>query len=255
MRVVLPVDGVIRSLALVTAILALLGLAVTLLASLVVLDPWLAEVQESLVRLFSLDGEANLPTWFSSALLLLCAGLATLNGRLAKARGDRARWLLIGALFLALSADEAAIIHEMSIKPIRAAFDPGGLLYYGWVIPGAVLVVVTAAYFSRFIVALPAATRNRLIGGAGIFVLGALVVESFSAYLDDHHGRGLPYGFTTVVEETLEMTGLVVIIAGLLANLRSGAGVFEVELVRRNDRSPAGPDRSATGEDRPCRPA
>ncbi len=60
--------------------------------------------------LFNLDGESNVPAWYSSTKFALAGALV---GLLAVAvRFKRATPLLLAGLFLALSADEAASVHE-----------------------------------------------------------------------------------------------------------------------------------------------
>src|SRR5688500_17465893 len=74
-------------------------------------------------RLFDLDREANLPVWFSSMQLF---GAAVLSGVFAwcfVSRRDRRSWVLLlpPALFLFLSLDEVATIHEWLGNKFEAA--------------------------------------------------------------------------------------------------------------------------------------
>ena len=68
-----------------------------------------------LSRLFDLNAEANLPTWYASAQLLL---VGLLLGVFARARADRRRpaasagLVVAAALFVGMSADEVACLHE-----------------------------------------------------------------------------------------------------------------------------------------------
>jgi hypothetical protein len=125
----LSAKGIIKTLTAAAVVLAILGLAAALLDH---LSPssgfWLREAQESFVRLFDLDREANIPTWYQSALLLLCCALSAAIGRLSNfGAGVRGRWLLMAALFLCLSIDEAAVIHEMLVTPMRLVFHTSGI--------------------------------------------------------------------------------------------------------------------------------
>src|SRR5256885_4802293 len=101
------------------------------------------EIRKSFERLFDLDAEANIPTWFSSALLLMCAMLLAANAAAKWKTRDRytIHWIVLSVIFLYLSVDETAIIHEMSIKPLRSMLHPTGLLYEAWIIPGIVATV------------------------------------------------------------------------------------------------------------------
>jgi hypothetical protein len=66
-------------------------------------------------RMFDLDGEKNIPTWYASAKLLAVAALLALVA-LNAGRRDRLTQLVLlmpVALFVFLSIDEVASIHEM----------------------------------------------------------------------------------------------------------------------------------------------
>jgi hypothetical protein len=236
--ITVPAPRVTAALAGVTALLLVLGLLAILVEPVALADPWLQQLQTSYVRLFNVDREANVPTWFSSVLLLLCGGLAATIGALA-AREARGRWLLMAVLFVAMSLDESAIIHEMMIKPTRALFNGSGYLYYTWIIPGAIIVAAVVAYYWKFITALPDHIRSRLMIGAGTYVFGALVVEAISGRIADQHGLGFAYEMTALLEESLEMFGAVIIISGLLAHLCTETGTFQVRLQGYGAREPA----------------
>jgi hypothetical protein len=71
----------------------------------------LPALDEDVVGLFSLSYEGNLPTWYSSALLLACAiTLAAIAPSAAAGQGRY--WGLLSALFGYLSIDEAVGLHE-----------------------------------------------------------------------------------------------------------------------------------------------
>jgi hypothetical protein len=53
-------------------------------------------------------------------------------------------------VFVFLSIDESAAIHEMAVEPMRRLFNAHGLLYFSWVILGAAFVTVLAILYIRF---------------------------------------------------------------------------------------------------------
>ena len=120
-------------------LLTLAGLIASWLNTLVVDHALLGEVRESFVRLFRVDGETNIPTWYSSSLLLLCALVLAVIGKMKLQGYDRyaLHWVLLSGGFVYLSLDEAAVLHEMLNKPAVALISPAGLLAFPWVIPGA----------------------------------------------------------------------------------------------------------------------
>src|SRR3990167_8888477 len=66
------------------------------------------------VPLFDLNTEKNVPTWFSSALLLACAFvLWRIADKTALHKGpDVGHWRLLSLGFVVLSMDETATLHE-----------------------------------------------------------------------------------------------------------------------------------------------
>ncbi len=72
------------------------------------------EIQLGFERLFNLNNEGNAPSWYSSMTLALCAGLLAAIGLDKRQKHSRyaAHWLVLAAIFIYLSLDEAAEIHE-----------------------------------------------------------------------------------------------------------------------------------------------
>ena len=187
-----------------------------------------------LVRLFNLAREGNVPTWYQSSTLLLCAALAAVVA--VRAWRDRApfrvHWALTALFCLYLSADEAASIHEMSVRPLRAAFDTTGLLYYPWIVIGGAVALAVAVASRRFLAALPARTRRTVVLAAVIFVAGALGVEALGGRYAELHGRAnFGYGAIATLEETLEMIGVLIAVRALLEYIRDHIGSVRLRLV------------------------
>lgn len=133
----------VKILLIVTAVLSIFNLLAIYSEDLLLEKELLVEIRESFVRLFSVDREANVPTWFSSSMLLLCSLLLFLVAEIKKSYHEKyiSHWFILTLVFLGLSLDEAAIIHEMSIKPIEKAFHTRGLLRFGWIVPAAIFVI------------------------------------------------------------------------------------------------------------------
>ena len=75
---------------------------------------WLLQPFHKINLLLDLDGEANLPTWYSSMQLFLVGGLLAIFAYGKFDKRDKASWLLIvwPLVFVALSIDEVVTIHE-----------------------------------------------------------------------------------------------------------------------------------------------
>ena len=96
------------------------------------------------VRLFDVDKEGNVPAWYSSAALLIASALlAVIAGAKRQRRAPYwIHWSALALIFLYISLDETAEIHELSVLPLRTALRLHGVFYFAWVIPAAVVVLV-----------------------------------------------------------------------------------------------------------------
>jgi hypothetical protein len=182
-------------------------------------DFHLVEVRESFVRLFALDREANVPTWFSSSILLASAALLgwiAMNRRGRKAPFWR-HWTALALVFLFFSLDETAQIHEMLSRPTRHLLGLDGALHFSWVVPVGFLVLVSGVFFLPFLRGLPAGTRNLFLLSGSVFLLGSLGLESVSALFSTQVGKAsVAYGLATSAEEFLEMAGIVIFLKALM---------------------------------------
>jgi hypothetical protein len=162
--------------------------------------PWLIR------QLFDLDEENNLPTWFSSFLLLNNAMVLYL---LANARaGDyRYHWILLASGFLILSIDEVAGLHES----LNTAID------LNWAIPGGILVILVGLAFVPFLLSLQRRVAVLFVLSGLLYVSGAICVELLS---EDMNEKSLAYGFATAVEEGLEMLGALLFLTVNLAEMK-----------------------------------
>ena len=172
--------------------------------------------------LFDLDRERNIAAFFGAVLLLsssVLLALITIGFRQRKQ--PYFYWAGLSAIFLFLSLDEAAAIHENLISPVRNALNTSGFLYFAWVIPYAILFLILVGVYARFVWRLPSKTRLLFILGGGIFVSGAIGFELISGYFVDLWGiDSTPYALVTMVEELLEMCGVTIFIFALLDYIR-----------------------------------
>jgi hypothetical protein len=182
-----------RPLALAIAIVAVLGVTAEVLAP---------SLPPELVGLLSLSYEGNLPTWFASALLLLCA--LELQAIAARADTWRRHWYVLAIGFAIMSADEVVGAHEL----LSTIWSGDGALRYGWVVFAGALVVAIGAAYLPFLRALPPPTRRRFVLAAILYVGGAVVLELPLGLVADRYGEdGLAYALVDAVEETLELAG------------------------------------------------
>lgn len=174
-----------------------------------------------LIKLFHLDEERNVPTLFSTLLLLTAAALLIWIRRQAKLQGSRdvGKWTVLAIGFVYIAIDEFGHIHEQLILPGRELLGDGapGIFHYAWVVPATAIVLGLTVYFLGFLLRLPAPTRLGFIVGGVLFVGGAIGFEMLEGRHDKLYGEhNLTYMVYVTIEETLEMVGVIVFIHALL---------------------------------------
>jgi hypothetical protein len=171
------------------------------------------------LQVLSVNEEVSVPTWFSSALLLLCALLAFGQPATNREHAVRyaGRWKVLALGFLLMSLDEALVLHEKTVEPLRAAFNAGGPFYYTWVIPGAIVVLGFALAYYKFLLNLPPEQRRLFAIAGTLYVCGALIMEMVGgAYADSYSDRNIAYLMIVSVEEYLEMLGIATLLYALM---------------------------------------
>lgn len=208
--------------------IALLGAVAEMTGSFAGEGHLLARTVRELRRFFRPSAEGTVGTWFTVALLLLCAGLLLVIATAAQARGghDAGRWRALAVIFAFLSCDEAIGFHERVGDWAQEIATGEGYLLWEWVIPYAALALIVAAASVPFLRRLPAATRDRFIAAGVINVGAALGLELIQARIISEFGTG-----TTVVEilatleAFLEMAGAILFARALMIYLVEGTRV------------------------------
>ena len=168
----------------------------------------------------NMDREVNLPTLFSSALLLMAA---LLMRRLGQSSDHIAAqdWRLLSKIFIFLALDEALQIHEILIIPgLRHQVHPA--LASTWVVPYAALALIMLWKFRSFLGSIPRATATGLLRSGAVYVGGAIGMEmigSFAVRSSLIRLHSPWYGAITGLEETLELVGIILLIDALMRAL------------------------------------
>ena len=172
------------------------------------------------IPLTYVDREANLPSWYSSFILLLAAAILWSIGSEARREGEPGalRWTGLALVFFLLSVDETAGVHELASGLTGRAVGGAGVLFYAWVLPGGLFALAVAAVYFRFLLALPGRTRAWVIAAAGCYLAGALGLEMATGWYVSTFDtkRSLAYVGLTHAEELLEMVGVVALVYALL---------------------------------------
>jgi hypothetical protein len=180
-------------------------------------------VWSDLAGMLDVNGEGTVPTWFSQALWLLSSAGACLIALNADAYGGRGRhWLALACIFLLLSLDEGAQLHEHIGEILDQYVKGSGAFAWSWVLYGLAFLVDVAALFWRFVLSLPRLTAALFVLAAVTFVAGALGVEMYSAAIEQHEASfppGLNWPRLLAIEELLEMLGVVLNLAAVMSVL------------------------------------
>lgn len=183
-----------------------------------------------LVDYFSLTEEKNVPTWWSSLLLVACSAILALIAA-TKRRGPgqfKGHWVVLSAIFCYMSIDELVEIHEW-LNSLKSVDHRHGILYYGWVIPAGAIVIVFALSYLRFLFHLPPKTRNQVALAGVIFVGGAIGIELLLGVWTDVHGENnFTWALIGAVEEAMEMLGSSLFLLALLRYL--GSSPLEIHI-------------------------
>jgi hypothetical protein len=177
-------------------------------------------LRSGLITIFDMDRELSVPTLFSTSALLLSAllfGVAAASGRQRGLPFERHWWGLAG-LFVFLAVDEFVGLHERLTPHVHRIVDTS--LQYAWIIPYGIALVVLAALYRRFVLALPYKPRYLFLAAAAIYVSGGLLLEIPAGYEAVAHGETtLRFTILATIEELLEMAGVVVLIRALTCYL------------------------------------
>ncbi len=176
----------------------------------------------TLVHLFELNEELNVPSFFSTLLLLGAGLILACVTQLKRAGGDPmvSKWATLSVGFVVMAYDEAFSVHERLVTPMRSLLgghEPG-VLYYAWVVPGIVLVVLLGLYFVGFLRSLPTQVRRTFLLAGLIYLVAAIGIEMIEGnYADVHGDKNLGFAMLTNIEESMEMVGVIIFLDALLA--------------------------------------
>ncbi|MDQ7026200.1 MAG: hypothetical protein Q9P01_09390 [Anaerolineae bacterium] len=168
------------------------------------------------VRIVNINLEKSLPTWYSTMLLLFAAVLLALIVHKQVTDSYRGHWRGLSFIFLYLSIDEGVALHEELTIPLREALNVSGFLYFAWVIVGASFALIIGIFYLRFVFHLAPSIRYQILLGGTFYIMGALLIESFSASFYAETGTTLRFSAIGTVEEFFEMLGVIVFIRALL---------------------------------------
>lgn len=204
----------------------------TLMSAGIQIGKYVFNYQDDWLDLFNVDQELNFPTWYSALMIGFCSILLRIIAIGKKRQGDRFApdWQLLSLIFGWLAIDEVVSIHEILIIPeMSDALHLPKFLYSAWVIPGMVFVIWFTRRYSNFVHRLPSKSRQHFVLASSTYLGGALGMEMVGSYIAQSFSQQhIIYGLCTVVEEFLELTGIVMFIYALVYYL--GQWVHQLDL-------------------------
>jgi hypothetical protein len=225
----------------VTSVLVIAGWSTQYYAWCYLPEEFLREDCQGLIRLFYLSRGGNLPAWFQSTSLLLCAVLFGLIGKTKKdspydTQSHNAHWKALAWVFLFLSLDEAAALHSGAGNRFSRMFNISGffLSSYSWVLAAGIFFGGFLLWSRKFARQLPKKFRSNMFYAATTYLTGAVGWEMASLWYEQSFGRqNLMYMTFTVWEELFECIGIIMFVHALLTFLK-----YELEASRRNSNDP-----------------
>lgn len=175
-------------------------------------------VPDTLIGRFDVDNEISIPTWWSQTVLLISAGLGVAAWKVGGSRW----WLAFSGLFLFLSVDEGAMLHEAFITKFReytTNSSATGLGAHTWLIPVTIVFVILLIPFVKFIHTLPKRSVVLLATGMGLLFFGAIVYETIGL-LSFEAGTFWYQGLNVAIEEAFEMFGASLVVYAVLEEIR-----------------------------------
>jgi len=160
-------------------------------------------------QMFNLDEEQNLPTWLSSAQFLAVGVAAAALATRTEAR-ERLASLVLAAVFVYFSLDEAALVHEKLAEHVREELEGVPKLPILYAPIGAACAV--AVWILLPVVRRRLGTRVAFVGGFALIVVSLFLDAADIQSLDVPSFR--PF---IIAEESAELAGTALLTFVLLA--------------------------------------
>jgi hypothetical protein len=168
-----------------------------------------------ITTLFDVGKEQSITTAFATLNLFVASILLFAVYVISKFRCERIAiyWLILCIIFVLLSIDETATIHEKAGRLDGfTGFDAFNSVYTKWVIYGAIFAGAVFFFFIPLLLALPRRTAAMILLSGGIFIIGALGFEYLggimlkTGFVEDR--SDLIYKVRRLFEEGFELYGI-----------------------------------------------
>ena len=222
----------------IPSFIALLFIIDAALAVMFILNYWLGQPFEKANIFLDLDGEANLPTWFSSMQWLLCSCAWGLFAFRRFNPQKPSTWTLLTwpSIFLLFSLDEVAQLHEwLGWKIGQIFFDGSRVHSFFWLtnmwmillgIPFTIVIITLVRVSWRYFTERPG-IPVKVCAGLFLFIVSAMGFEALSNIVA--HAGNLPI-FEVVFEESGEMASQTILLWAAYTLARADWRIVSCEL-------------------------
>lgn len=173
-------------------------------------------------NLFDVDKEMNIPTYFSSLILLFSSFLFLIIAKATKKGIGKyyINWLFLSLVFFCLSADEFMSLHEQVSHFFRGT-KVGNYIHFGWIIPASIFLLLFTVSYMKFFFHLTKRFKILFLLSAAVYVSGSIGMELIGGIYQTYFGQmNFIYYVLTDIEETFEMAGIVLLIYSLLTYIK-----------------------------------
>ncbi|MBN2768784.1 MAG: hypothetical protein JXQ68_06735 [Campylobacterales bacterium] len=184
-----------------------------------------------LVPLFDLDHERNIPTFYSTLVLIAATMLLFFIAYARKSlKSSYTYWFTLALIFLFLSIDEMCSLHEQLGPLLREHFKISGIFYRAWIIPYSIALAVFVIMYARFLLSLPKNIMFLFILAGTIFVVGVIGFEILGGLQKQLIGvDNALYILYFICEELFEMIGIAIFNYALLLYISDHFDLITIE--------------------------
>ncbi|WP_158849978.1 hypothetical protein [Saccharothrix deserti] len=176
--------------------------------------------------------EGNLPTWWSSALLVTTALAHAVTGASARVAGSRwwPYWFVTAGVLAVLSLDDHTSLHERldAVGRHVVAFD--SFPFY-WIVPGLIAGAAVAGAIAVLAANVTPPVRVQLLAGVSVLLVAALGGEVAQGALLVAAETGPLYVLTYHAEELGENIGVLLMLSAATTALTATVREGRIELV------------------------
>ena len=84
--------------------------------------------------------------------------------------------------------------------PLRKGLNTSGILFYAWVIPYGIALLILIFLYLKFFISLPAKTRKLFIIAAVVYLLGVIGIELMGGRIDEQNQQDVTQLMSSIAQ-------------------------------------------------------